>query len=47
MCQELDYTWSPTYDGSNNDFLTLQWGESDTYSIETMLQILKFDLFLG
>lgn len=34
-------------DDSTYDFLTSEWYESDTHSIEITLQILIFDLFQG
>lgn len=37
---KTQYRWSSTYDSS-----ALQWCQSDTHSVETILQILKFDLF--
>lgn len=39
--------WSPTYDGSAYDLLTLQWCKNIILSVETIVQILNFDLFPG
>lgn len=39
--------WSPNDNGSTYDFLTLQWCESDSHTVETILQTLNRDLFPG
>lgn len=41
------YRHSLTYDDSTYDFSTLQQGESDVHSVETIRQILNLDLFPG
>lgn len=38
------YKQPPTYNGFTNSFLTLQ---SDTLSVEIVIPVLNFDLFLG
>lgn len=42
-----NYRQSPTYYGSTQDFLALQWCGSDMHSRETILGLLDFDPFLG
>lgn len=46
-CQEMRIQTVPVYDGSVHNFLTLQWCESDTHSVENILEILSSDLFPG
>lgn len=46
LCQ-LIYGQSPVYDGSTQDFSTIQRCESNTHAVETILQVLNFDIFLG
>ena len=41
----VDGSW--LNNGSTHNFATLQECENNTYSVETVLQILTFDLFLG